>query len=378
MRCKDAQKRLLFYLDEELGDPERRAIESHLATCLPCQEELRTLEKTQRLLRQHFMRVANETVPPRVWDAVQQRISASEGRRSDVRWAWPALQRRASWRPGWKLALSCTLAITLASTALLAPRLVGRSPAAMAREIAKDSPEIRALMDGEPAAQTVAISGDQAYVLNESVAGQSNLARVDLDSGAVREVSRLPVPLLTEEDRSRAITIAASDPDVRQLLDRGAAVSSVHLLTPVFKLGMTGGEPVVWNDGIVASVTLRANNERWIARVVTSDARVTEVSTVSEQLSPASSTEAPQEDTKEAVLQLAMSDTTVRMILSDGAEVLGVAMGGKRAKDKGAVILRLGEEMWSVTVDLSAGAVTRIWPVISDSYAKTFLFKPTP
>ncbi|MFQ5847902.1 MAG: anti-sigma factor family protein [Candidatus Methylomirabilales bacterium] len=86
---------LSAYVDGELGVPEIRRLEVHLAGCDACRQEQRNLEKLQGLLRQG-LRDPRPEVPPVLWPGVRVRIEG--GRPHGIVTAW----MRRIWEAGWE------------------------------------------------------------------------------------------------------------------------------------------------------------------------------------------------------------------------------------------------------------------------------------
>jgi hypothetical protein len=118
--------RLSEYIDGDLGDRDRRALETHLAACATCRDEIEALRAVKE--RAHGL----EPVPPAtdLWPAIAARIEAQSR---------PAPARRPGWA-SWRLTLSlpqasvAALALVVISAGAMwwtvgrAPRLVTRGP----------------------------------------------------------------------------------------------------------------------------------------------------------------------------------------------------------------------------------------------------------
>ncbi len=95
MKCEDVNESLAAYLDREISPEERRQIETHLATCEKCREELRILTFTQNGLRQALgARVVGVEPSPQVWDKVRQRIESRNALWEKV----GSIMARPAWR----------------------------------------------------------------------------------------------------------------------------------------------------------------------------------------------------------------------------------------------------------------------------------------
>jgi hypothetical protein len=72
MNCREVLPRINAYLDEELSSSEKKLIQTHLATCQSCQQELESLNHLQNRLRQQLKARAASTAPsPQAWSLVQ-------------------------------------------------------------------------------------------------------------------------------------------------------------------------------------------------------------------------------------------------------------------------------------------------------------------
>jgi hypothetical protein len=77
MKCKDINKLLSAYLDEEVNPAERKLIEDHLLTCDKCRGELRLIASTREELRQALSTKADGVEPPiQAWNSTRQRIES--------------------------------------------------------------------------------------------------------------------------------------------------------------------------------------------------------------------------------------------------------------------------------------------------------------
>lgn len=71
MECRSCTETLTAYLDKELGEQDSRAVESHLATCTGCLEELRSLETACQLTNA----LPHLAVAPHLWDRIAQEVA---------------------------------------------------------------------------------------------------------------------------------------------------------------------------------------------------------------------------------------------------------------------------------------------------------------
>jgi anti-sigma factor RsiW len=75
MRCRKIKKKLLAFLDGEVGEKEKERIASHLKTCLSCGEEAKTLSSLSVLLREEKESIK---ASPYFWNKLEQRIIQAE------------------------------------------------------------------------------------------------------------------------------------------------------------------------------------------------------------------------------------------------------------------------------------------------------------
>ena len=101
MNHLQGRKLLHGYLEGELEAAQRARIDEHLAECADCARELRELRETVSLLHS----LPDEEAPPRLADAVMDRIAAGEGRPSKL-----VLAFRGIAGPGAGLALAAGVA----------------------------------------------------------------------------------------------------------------------------------------------------------------------------------------------------------------------------------------------------------------------------
>lgn len=75
MKCRQAKKLLSPYIDDELSDAERAALEEHLESCEACRSELEALKKISESLRGIYREVK---APPDFVDKLMKRIQELE------------------------------------------------------------------------------------------------------------------------------------------------------------------------------------------------------------------------------------------------------------------------------------------------------------
>lgn len=120
MSCKEVMQILPSFLSREVNPFERELIQSHLAACADCQNELRILVALQgRVRKSLYNQAAGADPSPQVWSRLQAQLdfSACADR--------PTM--RLSWLPRWKqnlqigvLTMKQTVSVTMAVLALIA------------------------------------------------------------------------------------------------------------------------------------------------------------------------------------------------------------------------------------------------------------------
>jgi len=314
-------------------------------------------------------------------------------------------------QPVWKTAVIGILALALITgLAITLPRLTGQSAEALAADIAENSPQVRAALNGEPIVEVkiIGADGDEVRVLCQGEEGRLALANVNLAVKKVTYVQKIKFPEFSDEEKARAIEIAKADPKVQELLDKGGTIDKVISLP----IGDDGYGPIslkIGEEGAIAvegdmlpAVVIVLDNQKWMVLV---DIDKGEVDRILEPKSMAGVTasivagattsiekELKQikleglaippitEATKGEAINIAKADPRVQELLDKGAEI--VMVGGRFSgrmvesedgktitltsitRDRVEVILELpGEELLTVIeVDLAEGKVVSITP----------------
>jgi len=379
MNCKEVKEKLLFYLDDELDGKERQAVERHLTTCAYCREELEALSETQSILKRSFESISSRNAPVWAWAELESRLAMTDNISPTlISQVVSIIRGFLSWKPRWKPVLTGILTIVLIVTsAFCISNAFSPTAEAKASEIVNDTPEVRALADGTPVVEAIKVFGTNAYVLSNGSSGESNLAYVDLKEGVVTRLFRLTVPPFTETDKSEVIDIANADPDVQQILSSGGRMTDVYQLAPRLRLEIIDGKPAVWSEGILANAVLKLGERKWIARVNVSEGKVISVSELSTTPHPPDSNKPVDPPySKEELIEIAEADARVSFLLDRGAEIAHVATGSRRMANTGAVILKLGDDIWSARIDLDTRAVLHVELVPKAKHGKSDLFNP--
>lgn len=84
MSCRHVQELLADYSVGILEAREHREVETHLASCAACREELRIMDAAVALVERHGVRQP----PPGLFNAVRNRIEAGDVRQERPAWWW--------------------------------------------------------------------------------------------------------------------------------------------------------------------------------------------------------------------------------------------------------------------------------------------------
>jgi hypothetical protein len=378
MNCKDVNSKLIFYLDNELSESEKQSVELHLANCAVCRQEVEALAGTQHLLRQGFQALDAETVPSWKWVELEQCLAAQNERKTTYfSRIMYGVKSFVSWQPVWKSALSGVLVIAIIiSSVLFVPRLWEPTPEETATLIAADDPEVEALIQGQPSIQEARASDTTGYVVNQGPSGESYLAYIDLQSGTISRLLRLTTPPLSEEEKTRIINIARTGIDIQRLLDRGGSIDGVYLISPLYRLELLEEEPHIWFEGIMAEVVLRAEGQTWLARVDIRESRALYISQPTPQPEPFVHINASY--SMEELVNIAKSDIKAAELFEQSAQVISVVTGDRGMADKGVLVLKLGDEVAVVRIDLPTETVTAVEKVPTASWEKGYFLKTEP
>lgn len=122
MRCGKAERLLTPYLDERLGEAERREVDAHLESCAECTKELRLLRGAQAALRVQEAAQPPEGLSARVADA-----ALASGRDEKEARGPSMLEQLTAWR--WPAAITAAAAAAAAIVLMINVGLPGRTPA---------------------------------------------------------------------------------------------------------------------------------------------------------------------------------------------------------------------------------------------------------
>jgi hypothetical protein len=214
------------------------------------------------------------------------------------------------------------------------------------------------------------------YVLTSSTSGDSNLAYVDLQKGSVVRLFRITITPLTAEDKAQAVSIAKADLNTQRILESGGTISDIFPLPPRLRLDIIDGQPVIWTEGVLVVVVLKLNNLMWFAKIDLSDGNVLDISMIAAPILTQQTEQPAGSYSKEELIDMAKSDSRVSALLEQGAEVAHAAVGRGKMAMSGAIILKLGGEVWSVSIDLNTHTVTRVELIPETRHSKSNIFIP--
>jgi hypothetical protein len=188
---------------------------------------------------------------------------------------WPAINSRLATRGlparlrvdrrGVGFAAAMAIAIVVVFV-LVQPSLPGQSGSAQAADIARNDPEVAAILRGDIAIVTVTSVVDQvATVAVVDSHGNQVTVSVDLRSRIATVVYQ--GPQLSTALMAQALAIVRADPRTRALLARGATIGRVTPIAVTFELASpTAGAPTT-GSATWAQVPLDLGGQEWLAYV---------------------------------------------------------------------------------------------------------------
>ncbi len=373
-------------------------------------KELKSIDLPKIELQGHQRRLRMALLESRHFKE-QPKVAIFSQTKSKMKGGIDMLKGLISWRPVWKPALVSALAIALiVGSALFVPSLVGPSPEVLAAEIAQNSPEVQKLLgDDLVTVRKVQLVDGMGHVVCEASIGTFALADVDLEKGKLIKVEKIKMPELSDEEKERAVGIAKADPEVRELLDKGAKIDKVFPMFRIITLSEENGETGV-ETSVNVCVALVLNDEKWIVHVDLEKGEVERILepksaagiwvTTEEKLEIMGPLSIPPitEEERAEIIAIAKADPKVQELLDKGAEInenimLWSYKGpitsededkitlGEVSKDKAELILELKEngevvKSWIVTVDSVAEKVVNVEPILMAKRAYTIISGP--
>jgi len=210
-------------------------------------------------LRQTLSSIAEDAIPRTtdLWPAIAGRIT-EEPRGSDRR-RWLRLPRV-------RILQAAAVAMALAAIVLVQTLMPGQLTAAQAADIARNDPQVAALLRGDIAIVTVTSTANGvATVVVEDSQGQQVTVAVDLRSRIATVVYH--GPQLSDELAARALDVVRSDPRTSALLEQGATIGRLMPIQVSFEgTDPVTGEPTQGSE-TWAQVPLELGGKEWDAYV---------------------------------------------------------------------------------------------------------------
>jgi hypothetical protein len=278
-------------------------------------------------------------------------------------------------RPVWKPALVSTLAIALiVSSALFVPSLVSPSAETLAADIAKNSPEVRALIGGErgePVVLDTKIINGTAYVLCSGRSGESAISIVDVANQTELQVAEIKseLPQLSDEEKAKAIKIVKANSKAQELLSNGGTIAKVVGYPMPVKIKVSDNELTLKEDksgSAMAHVIIVApykedDEAQWDFYVDLDKEKVVDiVEPIAEK--PILKPEPVWTGASwEELIDIAKTNFQVQELFDQGAKLVAVGTSGTAdTAEEAALTLELDEEKWIVRIDLANRKVTKV------------------
>lgn len=168
MDCERIRELLLSYIDNEIGDDERKLVQVHLAGCRECVAEIEALAVTGSKLRQAYETVAAGASPsPAVWQGIRRRVEVKQQTNkaaedsSASKWGWLLNWRHPVWRTAVAGAAMLSFMIVFAISIAPVTLPIWTATEQRAIDIATNDPSVQALLDGQGIVyEVVPVNGD--------------------------------------------------------------------------------------------------------------------------------------------------------------------------------------------------------------------------
>ena len=269
MNCKQVQKLLASYLEEELKGTTLAEFKRHLDNCPRCREELAALAYTRKRLTQTLKLLAAGAAPSalaaeKLWHRIEEKIK-------------PAPLQRLRRQKAFALA-AVILLIGLGLVFAIFPR---QPLEARVAAIATVDPRLQdALGAGRVKAVGIFLTGRSQGLLTALVERNEDedfqevqiTAAVDLKKKQVVKIEKL-CPPLTGEERALALKIAQNDPAAQELLTKNELKNIVSAYPPLREGGVNTPYPPA---GSFARLALENQAEVWLVRVDLATGKVVE------------------------------------------------------------------------------------------------------
>ncbi len=251
MKCKKIRWMLALYDSGELSSEEQEMVETHLASCEKCRQELARLSDVPGLIQS----LHGDTWWADVSSPIRERLSAS-GAKSRPSQAKPIkAEKKGMMReiPVWRPVRISSLAVAIMERPIWQPVLVSLlaviiivgvglvvmhpwegNNIALAADAARNNPQVQAILgEGEIETEVVLIA-EIAHVkcsikdtFNDTfvtvVVNTENMKVMAIHAIATTLHPSEPTfrPELTEDEKAEAIAIAEADPNVQEILSHG-------------------------------------------------------------------------------------------------------------------------------------------------------------
>jgi hypothetical protein len=258
VKCKQVRWLLALYGSGELSSEEQEMVETHLDSCEKCRQELARLSKVPALIQS----LHGETWWADVSLPIRERLNASRAKSSPSQ-EKPinaekkgTIRERPSWRlvpirslaaavierPAWQSMLISLLAVIIivgASLAVIHPW--EGDNVAQAAELAKNNPQVQAILSEGEIETEVELTGeiarvkcsiDEAFVT--TLVDTENMRVMVLHAEAITiEPMLIFRPELTEDEKAEAIAIAEADHYVQKITAHGFTLGEPSNSDPV-------------------------------------------------------------------------------------------------------------------------------------------------
>ena len=217
-------------------------------------------------LRQALSSIAEDAIPATtdLWPGIAVRLTGQPRRSGN---------RLALGLPRVRVFQVAALAMALAGIVLVQTLMPGQLTAAQAADIARNDPEVAAVLRGDIAIVTVTSTVDDvATVAVKDSQGQQVTVTVDLRSRIATVVYH--GPQLSGGLESQALAVVRADPRTTALLDQGATLGRVMPIQVAFEgTDPVTGEPTQGSE-TWAQVPLELDGKEWIAYVNLPDGKI--------------------------------------------------------------------------------------------------------
>jgi len=227
MNCSDLDELLSAYANGELSRTQREFIEEHLSSCADCRAALADYTE----VRQQLMYLKATPSMPDLNEATMSKIRAAkyaplkaDGRKG----IGSFIPNRLNWKTGLISILALAIVVSLAVTI---PPFFKQGDKVLAAEIALNSLEVQAALDGEEPKEVavvdyVDIAGNTRVVITVS---DDRVVVADVDMGN-QKVIMVNVRELTDITKQEIIAIAKTDPRVQEIFDKGAQIHDLAMV----------------------------------------------------------------------------------------------------------------------------------------------------